>query len=227
MTSMLRVLPLLLLVACAQRAVRPAAPVAPQPRPVAEEATEPAALEEVLAIARAHVGRRAVRVNGRTFPSDCSNFVRGVYSAADLDLMSLGHEHPGANGVALLHHFTDRYGENHTGQPAPGDLVFFDDTWDRNGNGRLDDPLTHVGIVDEVDEDGTAWVIHLSGRGVVRDPMNLARPHDRYDENGKAINAWLRAKSSRDPPNASRLMGELFAGFGRVALPAEDRSAPD
>ena len=38
---------------------------------------------------------------------------------------------------------------------APGDLVFFDNTWDYNGDGMANDPLTHVGIVERQEDDGT------------------------------------------------------------------------
>lgn len=218
----IRLVPILLLLtsACAQRVIvrevvyveRPAAPS------VQEPARPPAAdVEAVLAVAREHLGRKSVRVGGQSFRYDCSGFTTGAYSVLGIDLMSLGDELHGANGVALIHGYNERYGRNHRNLiPSPGDVAYFDNTWDKNGNGRLDDPLTHIGIVESVDPDGTIHLIHLVGRGIVRDPMNLRRPHDRTDENGKPINAWLRAKSGRDPPDTPRLMGELFAGFGTV-----------
>lgn len=210
------VLCLLIGTACARRAVE-TVQVPRQPPPVEEKS---AGVAEVLETARALVGERAVRVGGRTFRYDCSGFATGVYSVADVNLMSLGAEHPGANGVTLIRHYSDRFGELHERfVPSPGDLAYFDDTWDRNGNGRLDDPLTHVGVVESVDPDGTIHIIHLVGRGIVRDPMNLMRPHDRYDERGKPLNAWLRAKGRRDTSDTPRLMGELFAGFGTVLEP--------
>lgn len=189
-----------------------------------EDAPQPR-VEEVLATARALIGKRSVRVNGRTFRYDCSGFATGAWSVAGVDLMSSVDDEPGANGVAMIHRFNARFGKHHQEYfPSPGDLAYFDNTYDMNRNGRLDDPLSHVGIVDSVDADGTIHVIHLSGRGIVRDPMNLLRPRDRTDERGKKINAWLRVKTKKDPPNMPRLMGELFSGFGTLSVVPSDES---
>lgn len=186
-------------VACATgRTVRTEAP-APSLAPAAEPArfSPGAALSAVLEGARAAVG---------THPAvaDCSGFVRSLYRRAGIDLYDEGHRSD--NGVLAIARYVRARGEFHRRHvPVAGDIAFFDNSWDRNGDGRLDDRFTHIGIVDEVLPDGTALVVHSSNHGVVREPMNLLRPHD------PAVNAVLR-RSHRGP----RLMGELFAGFGRV-----------
>ncbi len=40
------------------------------------------------------------------------------------------------------------------GKVRLGDLVFFDNTYDRNGDGKFDDRITHVGIVVGFDKEG-------------------------------------------------------------------------
>ena len=45
------------------------------------------------------------------------------------------------------------------------EMVFFDNTYDRNKNHRLDDPLTHIAIVVGVDTDETIQMVHLGGSG--------------------------------------------------------------
>lgn len=228
MASIRNLLPFVLLVTACARNLAVPIPVpqrAPEPSPPpSSEAVEPEeetghpGVEQVLAAARGLIGKRKVKVNGRTFRSDCSGFVAGVWSVAGVDLMASVDDAPGVNGVAMIHRYNERFGEHHTRYfPSPGDLAYFDDTYDMNRNGRRDDPLSHVGIVDSVDPDGTIHVIHLSGRGVVRDPMNLLRPSVRTDERGKKINAWLRVKKKNDPPDMPRLMGELFSGFSTVS----------
>jgi len=98
--------------------------------------------------------------------------------------------------------------------PDVGDLVFFDDTHDRNGDGRADDPLTHVGIVERVDADGTVTFIHRVRRGVLRYRMNLFRPDERRDrKTGKVLNHHLRLGASAD---GRRLTGQLFHAFATV-----------
>lgn len=237
MTTVLRLTPLLLvLVACAPRVVvrdngfvyRPPAPgepdapetVLPPPRATPAPPPRDERIERVLETARSLVGKRKVRIDGRTHRADCSNFVTAVWGVVGIDLMSLGAEYPALNGVALIERYSERFGENHRHWfPSPGDIVYFDNTYDANRNGRIDDPLSHVGLVDAVDRDGTIHVIHLSRRGVVRDPMNLLRPDVRQDERGKTLNAWLRPQFARDRADVPRLAGQLFAGFGTIELP--------
>ncbi len=190
---------------------REAPPPPPPPEP------PPKSLEAVIDVAREHVGSTTINVRGTPFRYDCSNFIRGMFSVLDVDLFSLSAENTGANGVTLIFKFMERYGENPFRQlPSVGDVIYFDNTWDKNGNGRLDDPLTHVGLVESVDSDGTVNVVHRANRGIVRDAMNLLRPHDARDENGKSLNGYLRPKARRDPPGTPYLMAETFAGFGTL-----------
>lgn len=195
----------------------PPPPPAPQPR--SSEDLDPA-VASVIEHARALLGHHTVHVKGRTFRYDCSGFVRGVTSVLGVDVMS----EPGEdddNGVRLIHRWVERHGENHRRKvPRPGDIVYFDNTWDKNGNGKLDDPLTHVGLVEAVGEDGTVQVIHRATRGIVRDPMNLIRPHETHDEQKRPINSILRSKGKRDPAATPHLMSELWAGFGTIRVQA-------
>lgn len=232
MASTYKLLPLVLIASACARNVAISIPV-PQPAPSAlpaeVETPEPDAVsprvKQALATARKLIGKKSVRVNGQKFRYDCSGFATGVWSAAGIDLMASADDGPPANGVALIRRFNDRFGTHHSRYfPSPGDLAYFDNTYDMNRNGRLDDPLSHVGIVDSVDADGTIYIIHLVGRGIVRDPMNLLRPHDRTGERGKKLNGWLRAKKKNDPANMPRLMGELFSGFSTVSITPTARS---
>jgi cell wall-associated NlpC family hydrolase len=175
-----------------------------------ERVVEAPDIDAVLDAARAHLGRSTVRVRGRAFATDCSNFVRGMFWATGIDLMSEGSGND-RNGVRAIFRYVERHGQIHFDKvPQKGDLVYFDNTWDMNGNGRLDDRLTHVGIVEQVGEGGTLQIIHSSNHGIVREPMNLLRPHD------ASVNAALRPKGLRDPAATPHLMAELFAGFGTV-----------
>jgi hypothetical protein len=175
-------------------------------------------LEAVLAGARATLGRSDPELDGRRIPTDCSGYVRGLYARAGVDLFSEGH--PSDNGVRAILRWIERHGLLHRQKlPAPGDLVFFDNSYDRNGDRRLNDPFTHIGLVEEVLEDGTLLIVHATNHGIVREPMNLIRPHDAADATGRQINAPLRRKGAGDTPRTPHLMSELFAGFGRVLQP--------
>jgi cell wall-associated NlpC family hydrolase len=199
-------------------AVTPArATVAPRPTPSA------GARETVLATARALVGKPQVALNGRKYPADCTGLIEGVYAQAGVTFR--GTLKPGDNGVTALYRQARARGRVYTeGRPVPGDLVFFRETYDQNRDGRRNDGLTHVGIVDDVGADGTVTVIHRVRRGVVRYRMNLARPHlPRDPKTGQVLNDLLRhAGPHREPV----LTGQLFAAFGSVLPTGPERTKP-
>jgi hypothetical protein len=97
--------------------------------------------------------------------------------------------------------------------PAPGDLVFWNDTYDRNRNGRADDRLTHVGVVEYV-VDGTVVFVHRGGKAVARGAMNPERPSEAKAD-GVVVNSHIRRKSAR-LERVPVLAGALFAGYGRL-----------
>ncbi len=169
--------------------------------------------EEVVATARGLVGDKKVRVAGRTWPSDCTGFVEAVYAKVGVSFR--GAAVPRDNGVTAIYRYIQAHGRVYeSGRPRPGDLVFFRETYDQNRDGRRNDGLTHVGLVDEVEEDGTVVVIHRVRRGVVRYRMNLAKPHLRRDpRTGDVLNDMLRVPGVGQAPV---LTGQLFASYGTV-----------
>lgn len=97
--------------------------------------------------------------------------------------------------------------------PEPGDLAFFDRTYDRNGNGRVDDPLTHVAIVVSVDEEGTIKMVHY-GQGTISTLwMNLNYANLRTLD-GKPLNSPV-AKPGYGRPD-QQLTGQLWHGFATI-----------
>lgn len=174
--------------------------------------------EKVLEIARALVGAHSITLSGRRYRDDCTSLPLAAYEAAGLDLFSAAQR--GDNGVTAIYRFAERQGRvYHGGWPVPGDLVFFRETYDLNRDGRINDGLTHVGVVDSVAADATVVVIHRVQRGVVRYRMNLNHPDWRTNpESGEPINDYLRVKG----PTASPLLtGQLFAAYATVLDGAE------
>lgn len=169
--------------------------------------------ERAVRLARHALGRSQVAFNGRRYPSDCVGFIRGLYEQLGANVMTEGQR--GDNGVTALYRFAERHGRiYYGGRPLPGDLVFFRDTYDQNGDGRLNDGLTHVGIVEGVERDGTVTIIHRVTRGVVRYRMNLAlrdsKLHPRTEER---VNDVLRsAKLGED----KALTAQLFSGYATL-----------
>jgi probable lipoprotein NlpC len=176
--------------------------------------------------ARSYLGRRGpFRSQGQRFGSDCSGFVEAVYAAEGLllrDLMArVAPEERG--GVKAAWDAARVHGRvfGPPEWPAPGDLVFWHDTYDRNRNGRADDRFTHLGIVEYV-QDGTVYFLHRGGRGVTRGVMTPDRPYEATDADGRPLNSPLRALSH--PVKDGGLAGALLAGYGRIdpaRVPAE------
>ena len=191
----------------------PSAEVSEAPVAVAEL---PPQRQQVIALARGLLGVRYVALNGKRYSNDCSGFVRAIFDQAGVDLMS--DARPGESGTQAIFRYAQRHGHVYRHRlPQPGDLVFFRETYDKKRDGRRNDGLTHVGVVDSTDPDGTVSVIHRVRRGVVRYRMNLSRPHLHTDPaNGQTLNDYLRIAGQSIKPV---LTGELFAAYGAVLRP--------
>ena len=164
---------------------------------------------QVARAAAAKVGAASVNAPGQRFNEDCSGFTRAIYSANGVDLFADG-VRPGENGVTAIYRFVSRRGGLHDDEPLPGELVFFRNTADYNRDGRENDGLTHIGIVESVEPSGTVHVIHRNSRGIVRENMTLDMPLVHKDRTGAVLNHWLRGQ-----PNP-KLMSELFVTYGKV-----------
>jgi hypothetical protein len=161
------------------------------------------------------VGATAIQVNGKWIAYDCAGVTRAIFLAHGIDLYSSGAPDSKANGVRLIHHYIKRHGKFHQGPVVrPGDLVFFDNTWDYNGDGLVNDPLTHVGIVERQEQDGTVVFISRVAGAIQRYRMNLALPHVHRTAEGRVLNDHIRRKDFGDPADTAYLTGQLFAVFG-------------
>ena len=164
--------------------------------------------------ARQLIGARTIEVNGRRIAYDCAGVTRAIFLKHGIDLYSGGPNDPHANGVRIIHAHIRQQGTFHQGPVVhPGDLVFFDNTWDFNGDGKVNDPLTHVGIVERQEPDGTVIFISRVAGAVERYHMNLALPHTHKTADGRILNDYLRRKGVIDSANTDYLTGELFAQF--------------
>ncbi|NMO23267.1 C40 family peptidase, partial [Pyxidicoccus fallax] len=161
--------------------------------------------------AQSWVGLSSLRTVSTTVNDDCSGLTQLAYRKPGLSVIP-ERTLPGENGVKAIYRKAGELGTLRE-TPRVGDMVFFRDTHDRNKDGRLNDGLTHIGIVERVGKDGTVTFVHRAGGGVKRGRFNLARPDERKDEKGRVLNDWLRR---RDRRNRGYLAGELVAGFASV-----------
>ncbi len=163
------------------------------------------------------LGRSRIEVGGRQFTSDCSGLARGVYATQSVDLYGGLGELDGGNGVGRIFTHVMQHGRIHYGPTVhPGDLVFFHNTWDFNRDGFPNDPLTHVGVVERVELDGTVVFVSWVAAGIERYRMNLQEPDQHKAGDGRVLNDFMRRKNFGDPKATRYLTGQLFAAFGTL-----------
>ncbi|MCY1082135.1 C40 family peptidase [Archangium lansingense] len=157
------------------------------------------------------VGLPSLRAVSPSVNDDCSGLANLAYRKRGLSLLP-ERPLPGENGVAAIYRKAQSLGSLHS-KPRPGDLVFFRETYDRNRDGRRNDGLTHIGVVERVERDGTVTFVHRVGGGVKRSKLHLHQPALRRDAKGQVLNDYLRRTEKTVHP---RLAGELLAGFATV-----------
>jgi hypothetical protein len=183
---------------CARRVAVPDARVGLDSDARAADSRDDRALAEEIA-------SEAGRYVDRSFRGDCSGFVKHVLDEVGVTLPMPAQARTGSEALKLATRPTSR--------PRPGDLAFFHDTYDRNRDGRVNDPYSHVAIVEQVEGDQLT-LVHRGGKGIARIRMDVRRPSDRER------NSILRVRRRDDRPGTRYLAGELSAGFG-VVVPVD------
>ena len=178
-----------------------------------EDAESRALREKIAMIAGESVGKKPVVVNGVTFRRDCSGTVRGIYAKAGFPIGNLDVIAGEGGDTRSIFEIVRKRGSLRRTNPLVGDMVFFSNTYDKNRNGKVDDPLTHIGIVEEIESDGTVVIVHHIGRSIVRYHMNLEHPHQRVDDDGHVLNHDLSVRRRGTPGMTT---GELFVAYGTL-----------
>jgi len=141
------------------------------------------------------IGKSKLVVHGKTYSNDCTGVVLASYAFGNIDL-SLSFPKYSGNGVRRM--FFSLSEENllyKVEYPVAGDVIFWDNTYDANGNGLVDDEFTHVGLVVDVAADGLISYLHHHYRlGPVVEYMNLLLPDSDFDDSGRRINSALRMR---------------------------------
>lgn len=172
------------------------------------EAPTPSAHPELIREPKAPV----VATRHKYSPDQAASFVQAVYKANGVQVEL------GDDPVADLYADVKRRGTlYHATRPAVGDVAFFHNTFDRNGDGRNNDWYTHAGLVESVDEDGTITILSYLDGKVGEVVINLENPKlDADERTGKVWNTPLRPTRKDEPAFTQHLGGQLFAGFGNL-----------
>ena len=156
-------------------------------------------------------------VSGYRYNEDCTGTVLAIYAMAGLHLVDLFPRYTG-NGVQRLYAMAEEHDLlYHSDYPQTGDLIFWDNTYDRNGDGRWNDPLTHVGLVLAVDSGGRIEYLHHDySQGAVRAQMNLTDPSTHVDARGVVVNSPMRMRSHRHLNPDAWLASHLYRQLGAM-----------
>jgi len=166
-------------------------------------------IEAFVAAAQWAQGKNRLEVKGKSYSLDCSGVIYALSAKAGLDVQSMIWNYDG-NGVNRLYQLMEDHNLLST-RPSRGDLIFWDDSYDKNGNGKSDDPLTHVGIVTDISEDGLITFVHHNySLGIVEAIMDPADPGNRQR------NSAMRARSDGLTDEGGWSAGHLFKAYGRI-----------
>ncbi len=187
----------------------------------ATPAEQPPALSDrqrrILQAAETMLSTQSFLVGGYRYSNDCTGTILAIYAMAGVRLVDL-FPHYSGNGVERLYRIAeDRALLYHNDWPQPGDLIFWDNTYDKNGDKNWNDWLTHVGLVLAIDESGTVDYIHHDyTRGVVRARMNLLDPETHLDSDGVIVNSPMRMRSHRHLNPDVWLSSHLYRRLGAL-----------
>ncbi|MEW5816331.1 MAG: CHAP domain-containing protein [Spirochaetota bacterium] len=166
------------------------------------------------------LGAKSLIIRGKPFAMDCTGTVLAIYYYAGIDLATPLKRYSG-NGVARLYRYLANKNLLYsTTDPTPGDIIFWDNTYDMNKDGYFNDQLTHMGMVIRAGQWGTIDYVHLNySRGIVIERMNLKESDvNRKKINGEwvIINSPLRMKG--EPKTERWLASHLYKNFGKGYL---------
>ena len=164
------------------------------------------------------LGKKELIIRGKRFNMDCTGTVLAIYYYAGIDLARDFNRYTGGGVTRLYKSLEAEELLYDTRYPVTGDIIFWDNTYDRNEDGRWNDPLTHVGMVMNVSADGDVEYVHLNyHKGIIIENMNLRRPeiHQRLEKGQmRIINSPMRMKQAGKAHPENWLSGQLFKIFG-------------
>ncbi|MBO7430486.1 MAG: C40 family peptidase [Spirochaetia bacterium] len=159
-------------------------------------------------------GKTSLSVNGKKYRMDCSGVVSAIYMKAGVDLTIDFKKYKGG-GVQRIHETLRSKGLVYRPSvPVPGDILFWDNTYDANKNGRADDVLSHIGMVVSSDKRSgeVVYVHHHDKKGIVFEKMNLLHAND------PAYNAAMRDSKAKKLPGNKYLASQLYKDAGKGYL---------
>lgn len=156
---------------------------------------------------------------GAHFSYDCSGYIASALHKNGLLTQDFSRvQDIQGNGVAILFQYIEKNGliMDKNAVPKIGDIVFFSNTYDRNKDGKFNDELTHIGIIESMDNDGQAIFLHHMAGRVQQSYLNAGFEHLHKSNKGKQLNTYLRRKNAQDSKQTVYLASELVHSYGSL-----------
>ncbi len=163
--------------------------------------------KKIINLANQSIGLTSFIAESRSFLYDCSGFIFYIYYKAGIDLNSYIVDQTPFGGVHQLYLIAKNYFSVSQISFNFADIIIFDNTYDRNKNGKDDDLFTHVALIVDVKDDGTIVYIHKSNRGVQKGYMNILKGN-LHSINNEIINSYIKDNGEKV------LASQLFNIFG-------------
>jgi len=140
---------------------------------------------------------------------DAARYVSAIYELNGVELPE-----EARTGIPQMYrHCRDAGATSQSGKPAAGDLAFFHNIRDADGDGRNNDWYTYVALVEQIDGSGTVTLLGYRDGKVRKFRMNTSSPDRATGSGGGVVNTKLRREQPNDPPYTQYLAGQLFAGY--------------
>ncbi|MCI5071670.1 C40 family peptidase [bacterium] len=164
---------------------------------------------------------RSYQFEDAHFSYDCSGYIASILHRNGLLTKKYARtQKVKGNGVSILYQFIEKNGSilDKDQFPKMGDIVFFSNTYDRNRDGKNNDVLSHIGIIENVSNDGQITFLHHSSGKVRKSYLNNGFANQHKDKNKTLLNSFLRRRRSSDPSNTKYLAAQLVHSYGSLIL---------
>ncbi len=180
--------------------------------------------DEVVKFALSFEGKELPK--SEDYSNTSSGFIKMIYINFELNVfdipvkMKKDENDKWRGGTELAYLFAKDYGKIYESSPKKGDVIFFDNSYDENKDGILNDKLTGIGFIVEVDKEETIHYLTKTSKGIEMKQMNLKMKDQASikDKNlTKTINSqtrWQTAKEKKDGLEVPTLAGQQFNSFG-------------
>ncbi len=169
---------------------------------------------------KGHPYESRVEVRGHRFTLDCVGLLDAAFWKLGYNLEAATVPYRGDAVNRLKAYLKHEGAFFEKPRPEPGDIIFWNNTWDANGDGIWgDDGTTHAGLVVSLASDGTVTYLHASvTRGIALAKLNLVHPTREFSPDGRLWNSPMALPERGHKNPVHWLSGDLCSGIADLRV---------